>query len=292
MDVKEPEVLDLMRKGQNPYLTVEDRVELLAYVDQLQRGAERYGFLRGAWDDARVCRSRDRHQAVAAGGASMTLNLRGHLKYAGYVWRHKAFVYRAGREMGLGRWQLLKHDWTKLLPSEWTPYVNNFNPAPNSTLDPSKVRADFAHAWLLHQNRNAHHWQFWVVMSDAPNWNRTPRYAICDYASRNSHIVDNMPPNGEPFDTYGLQIPYTDLDNRHSERENKIAIRLVRSANQCQALEMPHRYVYEMVADWIGAGKAISGKNDVKAWYEKHREVMVLHPKTRDLVEVLISVYG
>jgi hypothetical protein len=54
-------------------------------------------------------------------------------------------------------------------------------------------------------------------------------------------------------------------------------------------IAMPERYVREMVADWMGAGRAITGKWEVATWYAKNRDLMVLHPETRDLVEDLLS---
>lgn len=48
-----------------------------------------------------------------------------------------------------------------------------------------------------------------------------------------------------------------------------------------KAIEMPTEYVQEMVADWIGAGMAITGRYGVDDWYEKNKTKMVLHPKTQ-----------
>lgn len=55
-----------------------------------------------------------------------------------------------------------------------------------------------------------------------------------------------------------------------------------------QPLEMPITYVREMVADWMGAGRAITGKLDTPAWYEKNKENIKLTLSTRDLVECLL----
>ncbi len=54
------------------------------------------------------------------------------------------------------------------------------------------------------------------------------------------------------------------------------------------ALEMPEKYVKEMVVDWYSAGKAKSGKNEVEEWYNRTRLTKTLHPDTRDLVETYI----
>lgn len=54
-------------------------------------------------------------------------------------------------------------------------------------------------------------------------------------------------------------------------------------------LEMPERFVREMVADWVGAGLAITGKREVMSWYLKNRDKMQLHLKTRARVEQLLE---
>lgn len=52
-------------------------------------------------------------------------------------------------------------------------------------------------------------------------------------------------------------------------------------------LPIPERFVREMVADWIGAGRA-QGKPDVLQWYHTYRHKILLHPDTRTLVEHLL----
>lgn len=55
---------------------------------------------------------------------------------------------------------------------------------------------------------------------------------------------------------------------------------------------IPKRYVLEMVADWKGAGLAISGKDEAFEWYEKNCDKMILHPDTRAIVKmVLTNIY-
>lgn len=52
--------------------------------------------------------------------------------------------------------------------------------------------------------------------------------------------------------------------------------------------EMPIQAVYEMVADWCGAGRAISGKWEADTWYKQNREKINLHPASRDLAEKVL----
>jgi hypothetical protein len=54
-------------------------------------------------------------------------------------------------------------------------------------------------------------------------------------------------------------------------------------------LEMPKDCVFEMVADWAGAGRVITGKWEVASWYQLNREKIQLHSATRNLVEILLT---
>ncbi len=98
-----------------------------------------------------------------------------HFKYLSYVLRHKWFVFIECYKMGM-LWLGIIHDWSKFLPSEWFPYVEHFHGKgegiktgrdetgyykPTDTGDKA-----FDFAWLLHQKRNRHHWQWWILPED------------------------------------------------------------------------------------------------------------------------------
>ena len=55
-----------------------------------------------------------------------------------------------------------------------------------------------------------------------------------------------------------------------------------------RSLPIPETYIREMVADWTGAGMAITGRMEVGEWYSKNKEKMILHDETRHRVEELI----
>ena len=153
--------------------------------------------------------------------------MKDHLAYARYVIRHKRFVLQACRLVHASMFRGLVHDLSKFLPSEWFPYVHRFY-APDGSKRYIETE-DFNLAWCLHQKRNLHHWQAWVVVMDR-----------------------------------GDLVP----------------------------LPMPEKCVREMVADWIGAGLAITGKQDVIGWYSKSCHKMILHEDTRALVEQILADFG
>lgn len=162
-----------------------------------------------------------------------------HLKYAYYILRHKWFVMIECFKAGL-YWQGIIHDLSKFLPSEWFPYANYFYKRtvrnktgyykPTDTGDKA-----FDYAWLLHQKRNKHHWQWWIL----------------------------------PEDEGGSKL-----------------------------LEIPPKYLVEMICDWIGAGKAQGFKSpkgkplfETQKWYEQNKHKMQLNKQTRIDIERLLNGY-
>lgn len=55
-----------------------------------------------------------------------------------------------------------------------------------------------------------------------------------------------------------------------------------------RALPMPQRFVLEMVADWYGAGMAITGKPELEFWYMANKDKMILEDGTRYRVQQAI----
>lgn len=82
------------------------------------------------------------------------------LRYLKSLLRHKWYVFVAGWRIGhIGLLTLIFHDWSKFLPDEFIPYArHDFN-----SKEPD---LKFDGAWLKHQNRNKHHWQYWFLIMD------------------------------------------------------------------------------------------------------------------------------
>ena len=55
------------------------------------------------------------------------------------------------------------------------------------------------------------------------------------------------------------------------------------------ALEMPIEYVIEMICDWWSFSFKSGDLREIFDWYEKHKERMILHERTRKLVEYILS---
>jgi len=100
-----------------------------------------------------------------------------YFKYAKYLIKHCWYVRKMCRKNGL-YWQGLVHDLSKWRPSEFIPYARYFYGNYPSGLEKdlpngfsgkikSDIEIDFNVAWLLHQNRNPHHWQYWILLEDS-----------------------------------------------------------------------------------------------------------------------------
>ena len=137
-------------------------------------------------------------------------------KYFQIVLQHKFFILKYGLTFHIPILNLIFHDWDKLLLN-FKEYADYFL-GEKSTENHYKFKV----AWLEHQNRNKHHWEFWVMF-----------------------VKDGM--------TF---------------------------------IEIPFPHVFEMIADWCGAGEVYG--MPVLEWYTKNIKNIHLHPATRDLVESVL----
>lgn len=83
----------------------------------------------------------------------------GSLRHLRYLFWHKLYVLVFGRRRGISIGQLLLHDWSKFLPSEFVPYTRHFFVWPNEP----ETYDDYRRAFALHCARNPHHWEHWIV---------------------------------------------------------------------------------------------------------------------------------
>lgn len=119
-----------------------------------------------------------------------------------------------------------EHDASKLLPNEYRAYDDYFYGGNRS----NQVMAAFEYAWLQHQNKNPHHWQYWVLINDDPG------------------------------------------------------------KGQIKPLMMPVPYVLEMIADWWAFSWKDNDLGEILDWYDKQKNHILLHPKTKKLVEKILEL--
>ena len=135
-----------------------------------------------------------------------------------YIIEHKVNVLVECWREGLFI-QGITHDLSKFHPKEFLPYTKKFFLDRNiDSIDEMKWKF----AWLHHQHKNKHHWEYWVV-----------------------------------------------------------------DPNQKLALPMPRKYLLEMVCDWRSFSRRWGRK--VKLSNISLSDKMILHPETRDALEMIIK---
>ena len=59
-----------------------------------------------------------------------------------------------------------------------------------------------------------------------------------------------------------------------------------------EALPMPESYIREMVADWLGAGRAYTGRWDMVLWLNANGPKMILHEETHNILHGILMDLG
>jgi hypothetical protein len=192
------------------------------------------------------------------------------MRYFLLTLKHKWFVFLACRRTRASLWQALVHDWSKFTPAELPHYERQFF---GDKSDPE----GFARAWLHHQNRNPHHWEYWIPRT---GHNRAG-------SSETARVCAHQPEVG-PFQVFLGDRQLCECGDWNTPPAEAVvdqwwenAELLRRSLNASQPLPMPECYVREMVADWLGAGRAYTGTWDgLPEWLKGNAGKMILHPDT------------
>lgn len=100
-----------------------------------------------------------------------------------YILDHKLNVFIECWKEGLYI-QGITHDFSKFSPKEFFPYAKKFfSEGELSSVDEMKWK----YAWLHHQHKNKHHWEYWVVNPNAKQALPMPRKylieMVCDWRS-------------------------------------------------------------------------------------------------------------
>lgn len=163
-------------------------------------------------------------------------DIKRYIKYFWYVIKHKWYVFIECCKYNI-IWQGIIHDLSKFSVKEFYAYAQYFFPDPEMKIcvftsnimaeeehkQKMKVKNDFDYAWLHHQHKNKHHWNYWVI------------------------------------DQYN-----------------------------CKALQIPEKYVKEMVCDWKAMSKVLKD-NTALEYYNQSKEFLIIHDETKKYIEYLLE---
>lgn len=169
---------------------------------------------------------------------------------------HLRVVCRHKWEVGKVLWkfgmykQAILHDMSKFSPTEFLPSVKYFT-GTRSPIDNEKEDIGYSLAWQHHKGRNPHHWEYWI---------------------------DNLGPQK----VKSKFIPNSDVECDAGEYTEYVS--------QPIPLEIPYEYVLEMIADWIGAGRAYKSKISTYDYFKQCDQSRLYHPTTHSLLVELLKV--
>ena len=183
-----------------------------------------------------------------------------YLRLIKTVLLHKWYVFRAGRRLKVPFWRLVVHDLSKFSPSEFAAYARNFY---GDRSDPY----GFDRAWLHHQNRNDHHWEYWAARDGNEK-------LIAFNTTRGLLLIreESLPLDSALLPGLIAGVPVT----------------VPSLTVSCMSITC----VREMVADWFAAGKAYNGAWPNPAdytWYRQNRPRMHLHPGTEAFISEVLN---
>ena len=89
-----------------------------------------------------------------------------------------------------------------------------------------------------------------------------------------------------PEETERIKTSFRYARDKHFSRNPHHWKYWVLDESQKTALEMPDKYLIEMICDWEAVGKV---KRDcAREFYEKDKNKIILHPKTRERLEDIL----
>lgn len=76
--------------------------------------------------------------------------------------------------------------------------------------------------------------------------------------------------------------------NRNKHHWNYWA--MIKDDSSVVPMQIPSKYIKEMVADWIGAAKVYNPDVTVQSWYEKEKNNLIFHNDTRKQIEEILGI--
>jgi hypothetical protein len=197
-------------------------------------------------------------------------------KYLAYLLRHRWFVMLACFREGL-YWQGLIHDWSKFLPGEFLPYARYFysKVSVGETIEGVSENAPFCGKVIA------------TRLNHTGDGSIDPQIA---WEGGQTAWIWSF----EDWDRVEVLAAFNRawLAHQHRNPHHWQHWVLREDSGKTFALEMPHKYRVEMLCDWQGAGRAITGKfnpsdpySETREWYEKNAGKMLLHDNTRAWVQ-------
>lgn len=88
--------------------------------------------------------------------------------------------------------------------------------------------------------------------------------------------------------TFYYKDNYAQLLHYKKNRHHWQAWLFLNDKGEIECIEIPNKYIRELLTDWIAASLSKNGKNDLKEWYNKNKNIIKLHPNSRRKLEKIM----
>ena len=115
------------------------------------------------------------------------------------------------------------------------------------------------------------------------NWHDVSKYLKDEYDAYDNYFY------GKKTEKVKTEFNYAWLHHIHNNPHHWQYWVLVNDEDGTHALEMPREYIIEMICDWWSFSHKSGNLYEIFDWYKSHKKNMILHEKTKKLVEDLLG---
>lgn len=116
------------------------------------------------------------------------------------------------------------------------------------------------------------------------------KFTVDEYEPYDDYFYGKSGKTAAEISAIDEEFDYAWLNHIHQNPHHWQHWVLFEDDGRTKGLEMPELAVYEMVADWWSFSWKEGKLDEIFDWYEKHKDKMILHPKTRKLVEKILEI--
>lgn len=115
------------------------------------------------------------------------------------------------------------------------------------------------------------------------------KYSMEEYNAYNDYFYGKEGKDEDDISVIDSAFDYAWLHHIHANPHHWQHWVLIGDDDGQKALEMPKRYVYEMIADWWSFSWNKGDLKEIFKWYDDHKSKMILHENTRKMVEDILG---
>lgn len=134
-----------------------------------------------------------------------------------------------------------------------------------------------AYNWLVEHNITSESFRTQISLHDVS------KYSDYEYDAYDNYFY------GRKTEKVKSDFNYAWLHHIHNNPHHWQHWVLVNDEDGTQALEMPKEYVIEMICDWWAFSHKSGNLYEIFDWYKSHKKNMILHYKTKILVEEILD---